>query len=155
MVQRLIHTSASMGNIFYPLHSNLFDLLLSAETDTWMYLLFDSCSPGLDSHYTLTLFREKWLPVERPHHWRPEVQGEEVAEVAVTAVWLLMVQLRLDADGTLPTSHAPLQCLHPFIFTLEESKFARGILNALPFLHTDKHTQVAISKTSVVYWLIG
>lgn len=85
---------------------------------------------------TLTLLGEERLFVERPHHGGSQVLRSEVAEVAVTAVGVLIVQLRLDAERTLTSSHAPLDVLSssPFVLTFEESKFPRGVLHALPLL---------------------
>lgn len=69
----------------------------------------------------LTLFGEKGLPVEGLHHRVPEAQWQKVAEVAVTAVRLLAVELRLDAEGTQATGRAALERLHAVAFTFEES----------------------------------
>ncbi len=96
---------------------------------------------------TLTLLGEERFLVERPHRGGPQVQRSEVAEVTVTVgVGVPMVQLRLDAEWTLTTNHAPLEVLSssPFVLTFEEPKLPRGVLHTLPLLHTHTHTQTKI-----------
>lgn len=53
------------------------------------------------------------------------------------------VQLRLDAEWTLPTSHVPLEVVSssPFVLTFEEPKLPRGVLHTLPLLHTQANKQ--------------
>ncbi len=98
--------------------------------------------PRNTEHKTLTLLGEERFLVERPHHGRPQVQGSQVTQVTVAAMGLLMVQLRLDAEWTLTSSHTPLEVLSssPFILTFVEPQLPRGVFHTLPLLNTHTHT---------------
>lgn len=105
-----------------------------------------SAAPCWTEPSALTLFGEERFLVERSHRGRPRAQRSDVTQAAVTGIRVAVVQLRLNAEWTLTTGHAPLEVLSPspFVFTFEEAEFTRGVLHTLPLLHTNTQTHTHI-----------